>query len=607
MKERNSSAFWRIAAVVLLAVTAIPVFWNRPDNSIKQMTVTPGEVWDVPGEIVVQRRSHGPHSVGQALVSELSTKYGLTFIPVGPSLSSARILQVSTAPELASGLLARLRKDPDVEFAEPQHLVRAFWKPNDPRYKEQWNFQRIHMEKAWDVTKGKGAVVAVIDTGVAFEKDSKCYRARDFDKTQFTDPYDFIFKDKHPTDDHGHGTHVAGTIAESTNNGEGVAGIAFEAKVMPLKVLTKEGYGKMSDIAAAIRYAADHKANVINMSLGGPYPDSISRSACQYALKKGVTIVCAAGNSGSEGVGYPAAYPECIAVSALGPSGEMAPYSSWGSQIAISAPGGDKSKGEDKGILQNTYLRVYDRSSRSTSGVLNSWDIAEGSPQNDISLTWKTDSDPSDVETTDKYEDGYFYFQGTSMASPHVAGVAALVVSRGVKDPAEVKAILQKSAQKRGDRKKYGAGELDAAAAVKLAGATNSEYYGRFWVVGALWAGCMMMGLVRKGRLPVASTLALTLGILIPDAITSLAGFDSMWNLAGHSVLIPGYLLISEAESRSERCFLGLLALGLVAHLGWDLWMGTAPFTGVISDAVLPWLWANVVVGAGAFVAGLRR
>src|SRR6185503_6197842 len=241
--------FWRIAAIALLAAAAIPVLWNRPDTSHKQMAVTPGEVWEVPGEIVVDLKDNA----GPSDIQALGQKYGAGFLGFDPVGNPAEILRVTTSPTLAPALLARLRQDPMVEAAEPQRLFRAFWKPNDPRYKEQWNFQRIHMEKAWDVTKGKGAVVAVIDTGVAFEKDSKCYRARDFDKTQFTDPYDFIFKDKHPTDDHGHGTHVAGTIAESTDNGEGVAGIVFEAKVMPLKVLTKEGYGRMSDIAAAIR------------------------------------------------------------------------------------------------------------------------------------------------------------------------------------------------------------------------------------------------------------------------------------------------------------------------------------------------------------------
>ena len=111
------------------------------------------------------------------------------------------------------------------------------WTPNDPRYAEQWNFRQIGAEKAWEVTRGKGAVVAVIDTGVAFETDDQgCYQAKDFRATPFVPGYDFIHKNNHPNDDQGHGTHVAGTIAESTNNGEGCAGLAYEAKIMPLKV-----------------------------------------------------------------------------------------------------------------------------------------------------------------------------------------------------------------------------------------------------------------------------------------------------------------------------------------------------------------------------------
>ena len=149
------------------------------------------------------------------------------------------------------------------------------------------------------------------------------------------------------------------------------------------------------------------------MSLGSPFPSAIIHSACQYAYKKGVTIVCAAGNSGGEGVGYPAAFKECIAVSSVGPTGKLAPYSSYGPQVAIAAPGGDKTQGEGGGILQNTVL----------AGV-----------------------------------DDYFSFQGTSMASPHVAAAAALLVSEGIKDPAEVKAALQKAAQPKAPANQYGAG-----------------------------------------------------------------------------------------------------------------------------------------------------
>ena len=204
-------------------------------------------------------------------------------------------------------------------------------RPNDPLYEKQWNFRMIDTEGAWERTRGKGAVVAVIDTGVT--------QARDFKQTKFTVGYDFVNKKVNADDDHGHGTHVAGTIAESTNNNEGVAGIAFEATIMPLKVLSAEGGGTSGDIADAIRFAADKGANIINMSLGSMYPSDVIHEACKYARKKGVTIVCAAGNSFREGVGYPAAFPECIAVSSVGPSGNLSKFSSWGKQVAIARTG----------------------------------------------------------------------------------------------------------------------------------------------------------------------------------------------------------------------------------------------------------------------------
>jgi serine protease len=336
-----------------------------------------------------------------------------------------------------AALLARLHADPRVEAAGPNLWFKlqgeavpataaiasgARMTPNDPRYGEQWGFQMIGMPAAWEKATGKGAVVAVIDTGCAYEKMKDVPAASDL-KGKYVDAYDFITNSKRAYDDHGHGSHVAGTIAQSTNNKHGVAGIAYDATIMPLKVLTAKGYGNLSDIADAIKYAADHGANVINMSLGGPTGHPVLRKAVTYAHQKGVTIVCAAGNGMGEGVGYPAAYPECIAVSSVGPSGELAWYSSYGKEVALAAPGGEYRSADEAsgGILQNTVFNKHDT---------------------------------------------FEFWQGTSMASPHVAGVAALIYESGIKTPEAIRNRLRSTATPKGDELRYGAGVLNAAAAV---------------------------------------------------------------------------------------------------------------------------------------------
>jgi serine protease len=563
--------------MVALAFAAWPLLprSSPPIANLPGVTLN-DPAWNVAGEVVVDLRDDSSPTD----ILELGRNFGLSLLDSAPGGNPGRILTASVDPARLPSLLSRLRQDRRVEAAEPQRVFRlpadeligavqpqertaprdggAKWQPNDPRYGEQWNFQRIRTEEAWPTNHGRGVTVAVIDTGVAYADGPRGKRARDFPETEFADGYDFIHKDSNPYDDHGHGTHVAGTIAETTNNNEGVAGIAFEARIMPIKVLSAEGWGRMSDIAAGIRFAADHGAKVINMSLGGPYADSITHGACKYALSKGVTIVCAAGNGGGEGVGYPAAYPECIAVSALGPKGQLAPYSSWGAQVAISAPGGDKSQGEDAGILQNTVL--------------------EG-------------------------QDDYYSFQGTSMATPHVAAVAALIASEGVTSPDDVRGVLLKSAQPRGPKEKYGAGELDAAAAVRRAGAERSDYWGRVWLAGAIWGLALIFAGGTAGRQRrIGAAVAVTVGLFLPDLFSIFAGYGSLWNLLGHSALIPVFLLISEAEADKEARFYGVMALGTALHILWDLYYGTAPFIGGIPWAALPWLYANVVLGLWAWL-----
>ncbi len=333
-------------------------------------------------------------------------------------------------------LLETLTAETEIEYAEPNYIYQAYFVPNDPMYEKQWNMTMLNMEKAWDLADGKGAVVAVIDTGVAYEdytdKKGTYHRIPDLANTAFVQGYDFIDNDEHANDDNGHGTHVAGTIAQSTHNKTGVAGIAHKASIMPLKVLNRYGYGNIADISEAIVYAADHGAQVINMSLGGGGESKLMREAISYAHHKGVTIICAAGNEGRSRASYPAAYPYAIGVSSVGPDGSLAPYSNYGTGVDIAAPGGNTKKNREHGILQNTIGRMN--------------------------------------PTKDSYE----FFQGTSMASPHVAGVAALLVSTGLNNPAKIEEILLQTATQKNDPSKYGAGIVNAAAALTLASGTHA-------------------------------------------------------------------------------------------------------------------------------------
>ncbi|WP_394793303.1 S8 family peptidase [Armatimonas sp.] len=429
-------------------------------------------------------------------------------------------------------------------------------KPNDPLYDKQWNFRMIDTEGAWERTRGKGAVVAVIDTGVT--------KARDFKQTTFTAGYNFVSKTTNADDDHGHGTHVAGTIAESTNNNEGVAGIAFEATIMPLKVLSAEGSGSSADIADAIRFAADKGANIINMSLGSMYPSDVIHEACKYARKKGVTIVCAAGNSFREGVGYPAAFPECIAVSSVGPSGKLSKFSSWGKQVALAAPGGDMidSKDPNDGILQNT---VY-------SG-----------------------------------QDDYFAFQGTSMASPHVAGAAALAYSQGTKDPAKIKDLLQKTASKpkENNTKKYGAGILNVGKLTAKGAADNTWKLRHALAIG--FAGLLIGfgGPLGRRNLALRAGIgaAIAGGFFVPDAITNVVGADSAWNLLSFSVLAPALLIWALRKGPGLKVASGAaLGVGVNLFANWN--NATIPFTtATFGTSALPWTLSNMTVALGLAVA----
>jgi thermitase len=260
-----------------------------------------------------------------------------------------------------------------VEYAEPNYMRKAFAIPNDTYWPEQWNFTCIKAPQAWDVTTGDDVLVAVIDTGIDYTHEDLAGK--------YAGGYDFVNCDGDPMDDHWHGTHVAGTIAASTNNGKGVAGMSWGARLMGLKALDASGSGYDFDIAQAIEYAADNGARIINMSIGGPDYSATLADAVKYAQDRGCVVVAAAGNYNSNAMYYPAAYPNVIGVSATGFTGTKAAYSNYGSYVDVAAPGGDNDGDTDHMILSC-------------------------------------------------YIGGYAYAVGTSMAAPHVAGLAALILSQ---------------------------------------------------------------------------------------------------------------------------------------------------------------------------------
>ncbi len=478
-------------------------------------------------------------------------------------------------------LLKDLKRSPlnkATEYIEANYQYHTLTAPNDPDYSKQWNFRNINIEQAWDETKGDGITVAVIDTGVSKVPDLKL--------TKFVPGYDFVNDKADASDDNGHGTHVAGTIAQSTNNGYGVAGIAYEAKIMPLKVLAGSGGGTVADIAESIKFAADNGADVINMSLGGGGASKIMEEAIDYAYKKGVVIIAAAGNEGRNAASYPARYPHVISVAATDAAGEKAPYSNFGAGVDISAPGGS----ENGKILQNTI-------------------------------------DPSSGQSV------FVGFQGTSMAAPHVAGVAALIKASGISEPDEVSSILKQSCRKvqEDPLNHFGAGHLDAGGAVKLAlkgqitfrdffrWLKDSGYLNlRFWLDGgavallpklAMVLGSYLLAWLIRNYIPF--TFGLNSGLIFGSSglffLQGLYFFDlPQWPLRLFGSSIPELGNVIQGSTSLNPLFASaLIPLGLIVLLMGNpslKWFAIGSSLGVgaclaVSAVVDPSLW---LLGSGA-------
>jgi serine protease len=388
-------------------------------------------------------------------------------------------------PEAAAATLAG--RD-DVEYAQADYVAVPLYRPNDPLYGDQWNLPAMQLEQAWDINPGASTaiIVAVLDTGVAFDTATFEFSAPAFRSqgkvypalgtvsipfaaapelgaaSRYVAPRDFIWNDNDPLDLAGHGTHVAGTIGQLTNNGVGVAGVAFNVRLMPVKVLADQwdlifnapNVGTSAIVASGIRYAADNGAKVINMSLGfdGPATLPAIEDAMNYAVGKGAVVVVAAGNSFEDGNPVEALAEMAsringvISVAAVGRDLTRAFYSSSRSSVEVSAPGGNiRAGGAAGGILQQTLDPVA-----SVSDPLDA---------------------PVSVYRAPRF-DAFRYeaFQGTSMAAPHVSGLVALLMQQGLTQPAAIEAAIKRYATDRGASGRdddYGYGIVNARATLR--------------------------------------------------------------------------------------------------------------------------------------------
>lgn len=356
-------------------------------------------------------------------------KSGYTYRSLDPrlhtvrSLSNLGIVILKAPSEKDAGELAvTLMRDSSVEWAEPDYSCNSELRLNDPEATKQYGNEKLDLAGAWDITMGQGVTVAVVDTGVDLSHPDL--------RDRVTEGVSFVEGATNPMDDNGHGTHVAGIIGATANNGIGIEGVAPSCRIMPVKVLRKDRVGRLSDIISGIAWAVDHGADVVNLSLGSDEDkNGYSKSmevAVKYALSKNVAVVAAMGNMGINGQSYPAAYSGVIAVGATDENDEHASFSSYGKWISVTAPG--------VGIYSTT-------------------------PTYEVFETGQTGMSPN-----------YDYLDGTSMATPYVAGVVALILSRYPRlTPSGVKSRLERTADHLGVpgfNNFYGYGRVNAAKAV---------------------------------------------------------------------------------------------------------------------------------------------
>ncbi|HZK66065.1 MAG TPA: S8 family peptidase, partial [Chloroflexota bacterium] len=403
----RSVPFHRILQILLLPAALFLLSGDVSHQPPRAVALPPLEQTSegggfVPGELLVK-----PARGASGLSAELAMKYP---VALKEELAPLGVLRLGVPEGRELEIIGLLRSDPRVEWAELNHVRTLMAVPDDRLYRQfQWNLRQMQMEKAWEISTGSQEVlVAVLDTGID--------RSHPDLEGKLLPGRDMLNDDSNPEDDSGHGTHKAGVVGALSNNGTGVAGISWGARILPVKVLNSSGVGPDSVIARGITYAADEGARVINMSFGSSTSSQLLADAVRYATQKGSLLVAAAGNTArvDNAVIYPAAYPQVLAVAATDENDEVADFSQHHSYVGISAPGVH---------IVSTFWR----------------DAGYGS---------------------------YVSSSGTSDAAPHVSGLAALIwsVNPGL-SPAQVKKIIQDTADDLGtpgNDEYYGTGRINA-------------------------------------------------------------------------------------------------------------------------------------------------
>jgi serine protease len=424
----------------------------------------------VPGEVVVRYTNDADRGDRAAVQRQTGVGRPRAFAP------RTRVLKIRDGESVAE-TVAELRARPEVATAAPNAIAHiSGFIPSDPGdagtpggwQQLQWNFLAgvgVNAPDAWQHLidarhpGGRGAVVAVLDTGVAYADRRRFRRSPDFRRSDFVRGHDFVDGDRFPNDENGHGTHVASTIGESTHNDTGVTGLAYGARIMPVRVLDEDGAGDSVDITAGIRYAVQHHADVINLSFefddgyrqvtASEIPDVLA--ALRYARRHNVLVVAAAGNQSRMSVAYPARYEPVIGVGAITEHGCRADYSNVGRGLDVVAPGGGADATADPACPQGLP------DGRDIYQMTFPWASAYGAPR--TSSSYRRFGLPSG-------------FVGTSMAAPHVSATAALLIASGLvgrhPTPKAIEDRLKATAVDLGPPgldEAYGAGRIDAAAA----------------------------------------------------------------------------------------------------------------------------------------------